>query len=316
MDNQEFENPLAVCLMGPTACGKTDLAISLTQHLPIEIINVDSAQIYQGLDIGSGKPSRAIREQIPHHLMDFLDPKIPYSAAQFRMHAQALMQEIHLRGNIPVLVGGTMLYFKVLQEGMSNLPDANPSIRASIEAIASQEGWAALYQKLENDDPLTASCIKPNDTQRIQRALEILEITGKPKSYWLALPKQHDLKHFRFLNIALLPLESLRSVLHERISLRFDAMLSHGLIDEVEKLKRRGDLDTSLPSIRAVGYRQAWQYLSGEITYDDMREKAIAATRQLAKRQLTWLRQWTGLNQFDFQDPEILFKVLALIGEA
>ncbi len=205
-----------------------------------------------------------------------------------------------------------MLYFKILQEGISTLPDADQNIRKAIEALAGEQGWEAIYQKLEKVDPITALQIKPNDTQRIQRALEIFEITGKPKSYWLAQPKQHD-PNIRFLNIALLPIESLRSVLHERIALRFDAMLAQGLVAEVEKLKDRGDLDTSMPSIRAVGYRQVWKYLSGDITYDEMREKAIAATRQLAKRQLTWLRQWIGLNQFDFQEPDILLKVQALI---
>lgn len=301
--------PIVICLMGPTASGKTDLAVNLSEHFASEIINVDSAQIYQGMDIGSGKPSLQIRQKVPHHLMDFLDPKIPYNAAQFRHDAIACINEILERGKVPILVGGTMLYFKVLQQGLSSLPEANDALRKRLEAWADREGWAALHKALYQIDPLTANRIKPNDSQRIQRALEIAEITGKPMSFWLSQPKADPLP-FEFLNIALIPVTTPRAVLHERILLRFDAMLENGLVAEVEKLFRRGDLNDSLPAIRSVGYRQVWQYLMGQLSYDEMHEKAVAATRQLAKRQLTWLRQWPMLTTFDFLAPGLSESVL------
>lgn len=302
-----------ICLMGPTACGKTDLAIQLAKSLPIEIINVDSAQIYQGMNIGSGKPSSAILKETVHHLMGFLDPLIPYSAAQFRIDALKIIQEIQQRNKVPLLVGGTMLYFKVLQEGINDLPNANQAVRDNIEKMAHQMGWAQLHQHLAQIDPQRANQIRPTDTQRIQRALEIIEITGTTMSHWLNQPK--EALPYHFINIALMPIETSRSVLHDNIAMRFDSMISQGLIEEVQSLKARGDLDLSLPSMRSVGYRQVWQYLHREITFEEMREKAIAATRQLAKRQLTWLRRWTPLLAYDFQDPGVLDKVSGAIKE-
>lgn len=313
MDSLHCKDPYAICLMGPTACGKTDLALALSQQFKVEIINVDSAQIYQGMDIGSGKPSLSIREKIKHHLMDFLDPSIPYSAAQFRHDALILMDEITRRGRIPLLVGGTMLYFKILQEGISPLPDASIVVRKQLDALAVEKGWQFLYEMLAQKDPISAARIKPNDTQRIQRALEIHQLTGHPMSYWLAQPKQEVGAPYQFINLALMPIQTPRSVLHERIQIRFDVMLDQGLIDEVKNLMRRDDLHDSLPSIRAVGYRQVWKYLKQEMSYEEMREKAISATRQLAKRQLTWLRGWAAVEQFDFQCPDLPNTVSALL---
>ncbi len=306
-------NPPIICVMGPTACGKTSLAIELAKSLPIEIINVDSAQIYQGMNIGTGKPSTAILKEIPHHLMDFLDPAIPYSAAQFRQDAIRLVQEIQQRNAVPLLVGGTMLYFKILQEGINDLPDRNDVVRANIEEMANQIGWADLHQRLATIDPIRAQNIKPTDTQRIQRALEIIEITGQPMSHWLNQPKKP--LDYEFINIGLMPVDSARSVLHQNIADRFDLMINQGLIEEVQSLKARGDLDMSMSSMRSVGYRQVWEYLQREITFDEMREKAIAATRQLAKRQLTWLRRWTQLLSYDFQDTNLQKKVHEIIAK-
>lgn len=303
--------PLALCLMGPTASGKTDLALALAKHLPIEIINVDSAQIYLQMDIGVGKVSKEIRSKIDHHLIDFLDPKIPYSAAQFRIDALAAMDNIVKRDRLPVLVGGTMLYFKALQQGLSVLPSADPIVRKRLEEKAADQGYAALYSYLQQVDPLCASKIKPSDRQRIGRALEIYEMTGQPMSYWLSQPLE-DLPGYQFVNIALIPLTTPRSELHSRIRERFDLMLQQGLVAEVERLLNRGDLNLSMPSLRAVGYRQVAHYLLGNLTYEQMREQAIAATRQLAKRQLTWIRQWPQINTVDFLDPECLSKILCL----
>lgn len=295
-----FQSPI-ICIMGPTASGKTSLALELAKVLPIEIISVDSAQIYQGLDIGSGKPSLSVRNEIPHHLMDCLDPKIPYSAAQFRQDALKLIQDIRLRNKVPLLVGGTMLYFRILQQGVATLPDRDEKIRANIEAKAQQIGWENMHELLSKCDPLRAQQIKPNDKQRIQRALEIFEITGQPMSYWLEQPNPPlDLE---FINIGLMPITTPRQRLHHAIEQRFKDMLAQGFIDEVTLLKARGDLDICMPSMRAVGYRQAWQYLQNEITFNEMKDKAIAATRQLAKRQLTWMRQWPSLMAYDFLDP-------------
>ncbi len=306
MHQTDPSNPI-ICLMGPTACGKTDLAIALATHFPIEIINVDSAQIYKGMDIGSGKPCEKIRKQVVHHLMDFLDPSVPYSAAQFRLDAINHIQAIQARNRIPLLVGGTMLYFKVLQEGIAHLPQAHTAVRSTIEQKATLLGWEALHQELVRDDPVIGAKIKVTDTQRIQRALEIIHLTGKPMSYWLAKPKEHEA--FNYVNIGLLPLESPRAALHERIATRFITMLQHDFVSEVKRLRERPDLHLALPSMRAVGYRQVWQYLAGELSYEHMSDKAIASTRQLAKRQLTWLRQWPNLRQYDFLDPELFTKV-------
>lgn len=303
--------PPVICLMGPTASGKTDLAIHLCSYFPSEIINVDSAQIYQGLDIGSGKPALEIRQQIPHHLMDFLDPKNVYSAAQFRQDAILCIQAILARDRIPILVGGTMMYFKILQDGLSALPEADENVRKKLEQRVQEEGLEGLYKTLQEIDPASAIRIKPNDSQRIQRALEIAEITGKPMSFWLSQPKSAPLP-FEFLNIALIPIETPRAVLHERIQARFNAMLEQGFVAEVEKLFQRGDLVESLPAIRSVGYRQVWQYLLGKLSYEEMVEKGVAATRQLAKRQLTWLRQWPNLETFDFHNDPLKAVLLYL----
>ncbi len=286
----------ALCIMGPTASGKTDLALSLARQLPVEIINVDSAQIYQGMEIGSGMPDKTNRAEIPHHLMDFLDPACAYSAAQFRLDALKVMAQTVARGKIPLLVGGTMLYFKALQQGLSPLPVSSPLVRHQLQ----QEALSTLYQRLEQVDAISAQRISCNDSQRIQRALEIYAMTGKPMSYWLAQPKE-SVPDYQFINIGLMPLTTLRSELHQRIEQRFDNMLAQGLISEVEQLRARGDLDLSKPALRAVGYRQVWRYLQGEDDFIQMREKAIAATRQLAKRQMTWLRSWPNLTIVDFK---------------
>lgn len=302
-----------ICLLGPTASGKTNLSLALAALFPIEIINVDSAQIYQGLDIGSGKPDAAIRNEVPHHLMDILDPLHPYSAAEFCQDAIDAISLIHSRGRIPLLVGGTMLYFKALQQGLSSLPASCAITRQQLTVMMQEKGLAALYQKLQMVDPLRALQIKPTDPQRILRALEIYEITGKPMSDWFADPivSSHT---YQFLNVGLVS-QGTREVLHQRIQMRFDQMLSEGLIDEVTKLFKRGDLHETMPAIRAVGYRQVWQYLNNELSYEAMREKAIAATRQLAKRQLTWLRKWPDLLHFELDDPKLLAKVIPLINQ-
>ncbi|MGE3320139.1 MAG: tRNA (adenosine(37)-N6)-dimethylallyltransferase MiaA [Candidatus Berkiella sp.] len=304
-----------ICILGPTASGKTNLSLALGEHFPIEIINVDSAQVYKGLDIGSGKPSREQREQVPHHLMDMLDPKELYNAAQFCHDATLAIKDILSRKKIPVLVGGTMLYFKALQQGLSELPESDPSIRQQLEKQLQEKGLANLYQRLQTVDSERASQIKPTDPQRILRALEIFEKTGKTMSQWLSLPKT-ALHNYDFINIGILPEETSREVLHQRIALRFDEMLSQGLIEEVKALYDRGDLNDSMPAIRAVGYRQVWQYLSGDLSHDDMRDRAIAATRQLAKRQLTWLRSWPQLLSFDLNDPAMQAKVGAILNKA
>lgn len=306
------KSPTIICILGPTASGKTQLSLNLAKRFPIEIINVDSAQIYQGLDIGSGKPNLTERAQVPHHLMDILDPKEAYSAAQFCHDALNAIQDIIVRNKIPLLVGGTMLYFKALQQGLSQLPGSDPEVRRKLEKKLQQEGIASLYQQLQSVDSVRASQIKPTDPQRILRALEIYEISGQTMSQWLSLPKanMHD---YDFINMGILPKETPREELHQRIALRFDEMLQQGLIDEVKILYERGDLNASMPAIRAVGYRQSWQYLAGELSYNDMRDSAIAATRQLAKRQLTWLRSWPNLISLDLNDEAMPSKVGAIL---
>jgi len=298
---------VVVSLMGPTACGKTALSLALAARFPFEIINVDSTQVYQGLDIGSGKPDRTAREKTPHHLIDFLDPASVYSAAQFREDALKLISEITQRNRIPLLVGGTMLYFKALQEGLSDLPAADPMIRSQLEKKGKALGWSALHQQLKKIDPITADRLSPTDPQRIQRALEVYEITQKPLSFWLSQPKAPS--PYQFINIALLPVTTARESLHQQIAKRFDHMLEVGLIREIEGLLKRGDLQ-DLPCLRAVGYRQGVDYLLGNLTWEHMRAQGIAATRQLAKRQLTWLRHWPSLiESMDFADPNLVDRV-------
>lgn len=303
-----------LCIMGPTASGKTALALALAEQFPIEIINVDSAQIYRYMDIGSGKPSLAIRNKIPHHLMDILDPKQPYSAAQFCYDAVAAIQSIISRNRIPILVGGTMLYFKALQQGLSELPESSPIIRQQLEKQLQEDGLQALYQRLQRHDPLRASQIQPTDPQRILRALEIYDITNKTMSEWLATPRI-PVHTYQFRNIGLIPQSTPREVLHQRIEERFDQMLKDGLVEEVNMLYQRGDLTPTMPSIRAVGYRQVWQYLDNALSYEAMRESTIAATRQLAKRQLTWLRSWPDMQFFDIDDPELLANVTVYVNQ-
>jgi tRNA dimethylallyltransferase len=287
--------PLAIFLMGPTASGKTALAVSLAEQFPLEIISVDSALVYRGMDIGSAKPDAATLARAPHHLLDIRDPNEAYSAAAFCEDAQRLMVDIVARGKVPLLVGGTMLYFRALLQGLDDLPRADPAVRQKLEQAASARGWPALHAELALADPVTAARLAPNDSQRIGRALEILQLTGKPMSALLdrapaALP-------YRVLQLALIPSD--RAVLHQRIAARFDAMLAAGLLEEVKSLRQTYTLTADMPSMRAVGYRQAWSYLDGEIDLAALRERGIAATRQLAKRQLTWLRSWPDVVALD-----------------
>lgn len=285
--------PLAIALMGPTASGKTALALALAERLPCEIVSVDSALVYRGMDIGTAKPTREERARVPHHLIDIRDPAESYSAADFRRDAVPLLADISARGKVPLLVGGTMLYFRVLRDGIADLPAAAPELRAQIDAQAAREGWPALHAELAKVDPAAAARIHPNHSQRIQRALEVFRATGVPLSRWHDAAAQQPLSH-RLLQFALAPAD--REILHGRIAARFTGMLEQGLIDEVEKLFRRGDLNSQMPSMRAVGYRQVWDYLAGVYGYAEMIEKGVAATRQLAKRQLTWLRAWPDLQ--------------------
>lgn len=285
----DLKKPLAIAIMGPTASGKTAAALHIAQHLPCEIISVDSALVYRGMDIGSAKPSLEERAAVPHHLIDILDPTESYSVMQFREDALRLVAEIQARGKLPLLVGGTMLYFKGLRDGLDALPQADPALRAELDAEIALHGAPALHARLATLDPITAARLKPNDTQRLQRAMEIIALTGQPMSALLSKAAKVEL-HFDLLSFALEPSD--RSVLHQRIVERFDQMLNArpGLLEEVKTLRARGDLHTGLPSMRCVGYRQAWEYLDGEGDLPAMREKGIIATRQLAKRQLTWLR--------------------------
>ncbi len=282
--------------MGPTASGKSALAASLAGHFPVEIISVDSAQIYRGMDIGTAKPSAALRAAAPHHLIDIIDPTEAYSAARFREDALRSMGEITARGRIPLLVGGTMLYFKALREGLSDLPDSDRRVRAEIDGEAAERGWPAMHARLAEVDPQTAARLKPNDAQRIQRALEIHRVTGKPMSQQLGR-KRDAAPPFRLIALALVPSD--RGALHRRIEERFESMLRLGLVEELSALRKRYPLESTLPSMRCVGYRQTWQYLEGEIGRKELRDRGVAATRQLAKRQLTWLRAMKTVRSFD-----------------
>lgn len=284
--NHSMEDSL-LCLAGPTASGKSAAARAIAARWPVEIINVDSATIYRGMDIGTAKPSKAEQSETAHHLLDILDPIQAYSAASFRRDALRCVQEIRGRGNTPLLVGGTMLYFKALRDGLNDLPGADPEIRLELEQRAAKAGWPAMHAELVKIDPETAARLSPNDSQRIQRALEIWRISGTPMSALINAPDQQDIP-IKTLTLSLEPTE--RSALHQTIEIRFDAMLEAGLLKEVQALYARGDLNTSLPSIRCVGYRQLWSLLDGDISFAEARLQAIAATRQLAKRQLTWLR--------------------------
>ncbi|MDR3504524.1 MAG: tRNA (adenosine(37)-N6)-dimethylallyltransferase MiaA [Legionella sp.] len=303
---------LMFCLMGPTASGKTALAIELVKQYPLEIISVDSAMIYRDMDIGTAKPSSEELQAASHHLLDIIDPTETYSAAQFCADAVSLADTIIQKGKIPLLVGGTMMYFNALQQGLSTLPEANPELRQQLEAQAAQYGWDALHQKLAQVDPKAALRIHANDTQRIQRALEVYYLTGTCLSDFLA-QQQKEESTYTFANFILFPEH--RAWLHERIALRFEQMLAQGFVDEVRRLQQKWSLTTSMPSMRCVGYRQVLDYLHGNDDYSTMREKGIAATRQLAKRQLTWLRHWEEGTRFDPQNTAFADEVIAKTGE-
>lgn len=292
MNTERADLPV-VCIMGPTASGKTALAIALKQHLvQAELVSVDSALVYRGMDIGTAKPNEAELALAPHFLLDIRDPAQSYSAADFRADALTLISEIQQRGNVPILVGGTMLYFKALLQGISELPAADEQVRLQLDAEAKQYGWAALHQQLAEVDPVAAARIHPNDPQRINRALEVYRLTGQSLTDLTA--KQPEPFPYKVHQFAIAPTD--RAVLHQRIEQRFLQMLAQGFEQEVQQLFARGDLHENLPAIRCVGYRQMWDYLSGKTDYELMVSQGIAATRQLAKRQLTWLRSWPDLD--------------------
>ncbi|MCQ6255771.1 tRNA (adenosine(37)-N6)-dimethylallyltransferase MiaA [Pseudomonas sp. Q11] len=313
--------PPAIFLMGPTAAGKTDLAIELSKVLPCELISVDSALVYRSMDIGTAKPSKELLAEFPHRLIDILDPAEAYSAADFRRDALQAMAEITARGKIPLLVGGTMLYYKALVEGLADMPAADPSVRAQIEEEAARLGWQALHQQLAVIDPESAARIHPNDPQRLSRALEVYRVSGQSMT---ALRQRQSAQSteaaasgmqqlpYTVANLAIAPAN--RQVLHRRIEQRFTLMLEQGFIDEVVALRERSDLHAGLPSIRAVGYRQVWDYLDGKLTSAEMQERGIIATRQLAKRQFTWLRSWTDLHWLDSLDCDNLPRALKYLG--
>lgn len=299
-----------ICLMGPTASGKTALAIELVQQFPLEIISVDSAMVYRGMDIGTAKPSAAELKQAPHRLIDICDPAESYSAGQFCEDAKKAINIIHKNDKIPLLVGGTMLYFHLLQQGFADLPKADLSVRTRIAERAAKLGWPALHEELSKIDPKMGDQLHPNDAQRIGRALEIFQATGETlsalqaKQVWKTPP-------YRFLNLILLPSD--RKILHERIAKRFVNMLNNGFLDEVKLLYQRKDLQADLPSIRSVGYRQAWAHLAGDYDYAHLKEQGIIATRQLAKRQLTWLKRWQQSQCFNADHKELLVQIVKAV---
>ncbi|WP_148863478.1 tRNA (adenosine(37)-N6)-dimethylallyltransferase MiaA [Marinobacter fonticola] len=322
--------PPAIFLMGPTAAGKTDLAIDLCKRLPCDIISVDSAMIYRNMDIGTAKPSAEELFRAPHRLIDICDPADTYSVADFRRDALREMSEISGRGRIPLLVGGTMMYYKALLHGLADMPGADPALRAELEARATQEGWPALHAELARRDPVAAGAIHPNNRQRVLRALEVVLISGRPISEaWSSESPERDRDNvdypyltrwqadapgglpYNAVQLAIGPND--RSVLHERIRLRFDKMLASGFVDEVRALQARGDLHPGLPSIRCVGYRQAWSWLDGDIDYPTFVDKGVAATRQLAKRQLTWLRKWNDLHWINADSSSSSMRALKII---
>ncbi|PIA72200.1 tRNA (adenosine(37)-N6)-dimethylallyltransferase MiaA [Pseudomonas sediminis] len=313
--------PPAIFLMGPTAAGKTDLALELARVLPCDLISVDSALVYRGMDIGTAKPERDVLDAFPHALIDIRDPAESYSAAEFRTDALAAMAESAARGRIPLLVGGTMLYYKALLEGLADMPSADPAIRAELEARAVAEGWEVLHRELAAVDPQSAARIHPNDPQRLTRALEVYRLSGMSMT-------EHRLRQaagnpdagtsgagqlpYTVAQLAIAPAQ--RQVLHDRIAQRFRVMLEQGFVEEVQALRRRSDLHAGLPSIRAVGYRQVWEYLDGELSRDEMVERGIIATRQLAKRQFTWLRGWENVHWLDSLACDNLSRVLKYLG--
>ena len=296
----------AILLMGPTGAGKTDLAVELAGQWPVEIISVDSALVYRGMDIGTGKPGRDVLARVPHHLVDILDPAEPYSAGQFVRDAVRLMADIHARGKVPLLVGGTMLYFRALKRGMAVLPEADPATRAEIEAEARAKGWPALHAELGRVDPLAAGRILVNDSQRIQRALEVFRLTGEPLSHWQAAT-QVPAPDVAFHRIAWGPVD--RERLYERIERRFHAMMAAGFLDEVRQLLARKDLSPELPALRSVGYRQLWAHLAGEVPLEEAVRAGILATRHLARRQLIWLRKEPDCEWMDSLDSGISARI-------
>ena len=319
----------ALAIAGPTASGKTGLALAIASHLAsrggAEIISVDSALVYKGMDIGTAKPTPEELAAVPHHLIDIRDPLHAYSAAEFARDASACVNDISSRGKVPLLVGGTMLYFKALLEGLNDMPAASPAIRAQIQAEAERAGWPALHAQLQALDPVTAARLAPADSQRISRALEVFKISGKPLSSFQrntglqatennaleAAPKAGQAGELSFLNVPMLSLEPLdRAWLHQRIEQRFDAMLAHGFLDEVKSLRARGDLQIDLPAMRCVGYRQAWEALDGSMPMNELRDRGVFATRQLAKRQLTWLRSMPHRTVLQADGPDVLTQAL------
>jgi tRNA dimethylallyltransferase len=314
MPPRHSEPPHFIAIAGPTASGKTAAALALAERRPCEVVSVDSALVYRGMDIGTAKPSKLELRQVPHHLIDIRDPLQAYSAAEFARDAQHLIGEIRGRGALPVLVGGTMLYFKALLDGIDDMPASNPAIRAAIDTEAAQAGWPEMHAELTRVDPVTAARLSPNDSQRIQRALEVFRMTGQPLSAFQrrnSNAKTGDLNH---LLISLEPQD--RAWLHTRIAQRFDAMLEGGLMDEVQTLRKRGDLTPDLPSMRCVGYRQTWEALDGLWPMGELRDRGIFATRQLAKRQITWLRSMPTRQIIHCDAADALARCLDLIEKA
>lgn len=301
-----MQKPL-VCLIGPTASGKTQLALQLVQQFPFEIISVDSAMVYRGMDIGTAKPTAEMLCIAPHRLINIRDPAEAYSAAQFRRDALREVTDILANGKTPLLVGGTMLYFHTLQHGLAEMPAANQALREELAADGEAHGWPVLHERLRNVDPHAADRIHPHDSQRIQRALEVYELTGKNLTAWQQ-KQSTGLENYKIYNVAIVPSD--RTLLHERIVQRFFTMLATGLIDEVKSLFARSDLTLQTPAIRSVGYRQVWEYLQGKYSWDEMREKGIIATRQLAKRQFTWLRHWPTIIRFDSEAKNLFDQVM------
>ncbi len=300
----------AILLMGPTGAGKTELAAQLVAELPLEIVSVDSAMVFRGMDIGTAKPGPELLARAPHHLIDLIDPTESYSAARFVVDANRIMGEIRSRGRVPLLVGGTMLYFRALQSGLAVLPPADATVRQRLEERAARLGWQVLHAELQRLDPVAAERIRPADRQRIQRALEVIELTGRP----ISSQQREDLRgasRASDLRLVLAPAD--RSVLVERLALRFHAMMSRGLLDEVRRLYERGDLHAGLPVLRLIGYRQLWAHLEGRTGLDEAIGRAIIATRQLARRQLTWLRTEPDAEWFDSSDPALFGRVSARI---
>jgi tRNA dimethylallyltransferase len=296
--------------MGPTASGKTAVALRLARELPCEIISVDSAQIYKGMDIGTAKPGPEVLKEAPHHLIDVIEPHERYSAARFRDDALAVMREVTERDRIPLLVGGTMMYYQALTEGLNDLPEADPIVRLMIDTMADEQGWPEVHAKLARVDPQTAARLAPNDSQRIQRALEVYYLTSQPLSKLLAKPKY---VYFPYTPIRISLVPGDREILHMRIAQRFDAMLEAGLVKEVRMLREEYGLEPGMTSMRCVGYRQAWEHLEGRLSADGLREQGIAATRQLAKRQLTWLRSMENVTEFDCLEENLDDLVLEYI---